>query len=158
MSLTDMGRGPIRTNPFFVNLTAQSTTPVRVLMQEQAANGATFINATPPVHKFCRATISNLHATNQIAFCITSADATAPLVYNSTSGGTSASPTTPVGGTAGLPVTMTCGVTGALGLADGIRIRPNNSFDIDIGVNQMLWIVASAASTPVQVVWFCQGY
>lgn len=156
--MSEQALAPIRTKPFFVNLTAQGTTPTRVLLQTQNPNGTTFLNADGVYPTVFRVRILNLHATNHVAFSLTARTLSTltQQVYNSTSGGTAASPTTPVGGTAGLPVAMTCGVAGALGAADGIRILPLQSFEIVVSGSEMLWIVASAASTPVQVVWFAQ--
>lgn len=156
--MSEQALAPIRTTPFFVNLTAQGTTATRVLLQTQNPNGTTFLNADGVYPTVFRVRILNLHATNQVAVSVTARTlgTLTQQVYNSTSGGTAASPTTPVGGTAGLPVAMTCGVAGALGAADGIRVLPGTALELVLGAAEMLWVVASAASTPIQVVWFAQ--
>ncbi len=147
----------ISTTPFFVNLTALGTTPTRIVLQQQVPDGATFVNRRINSPAIARCRIYNLHATNHVAITVVDESVDAPNVWNSTSGGTVASPATPTGGSAGLPQTMTCGAAGALNTTDGIRIAPGTTLEINLKPHERIWVVASAASTPVQLVWFAQN-
>ena len=47
--------------------------------------------------------------------------------------------------------TFAAGATGAVAATEGIPVLPNSQFFINITANMALWVIASAASTPVQV-------
>lgn len=48
--------------------------------------------------------------------------------------------------------TLACSASTALAAGDGIRIQPSTTLEINISLGTRLWLVASAAATPVQVV------
>jgi hypothetical protein len=47
--------------------------------------------------------------------------------------------------------------TSALNAGDGIRIQPGATLELNLGIKKKIWLIASAASTPVQVTVFAQN-
>jgi hypothetical protein len=139
----------IKTSPFFVNIASLGVTPERIVLQQQS--GA--VNGIMSVPKIARLRIFNLSTTAHVAITLTDNTVTTPTLWNSSTGGTAGAPTTPTGAAQ----TMICSAAGALTVANGIRIGPGSTLELNVGSEELLWIVASAAATPVQVVWFAQN-
>lgn len=95
-----------------------------------------------------RLRISNLSTVNAVAIQFSDITQTAlPTVDGNTAGFTVPAATSPTFTAS----TFACSLSGALAIGDGIRIQPASTLEINIKLSTRLWIVASAAATPVQV-------
>jgi hypothetical protein len=121
------------------NFTAMTTTAVAC--QFNVPTSATTV----------RVRISNLHASNNVAFTLSSsATSTVPQVSTATTSQTGQTATF-----SGQTMLATAGA--ALAAGDGIRIGPNSTLEINITGGTKIWLIASAASTPVQVAALLQN-
>lgn len=143
MSSNTEGFATLTSSPLFVNIPTLGATPTKV--EFPLRSGIT--NVTAPSQTVVRARITNLHDTNHVSFTVEGQDATVGQVWNSATG---ASP-------AGSYGALTCGAAGALNAHDGIRVSPGSSIEVNLSPRGALWVVASAANTPVQVVYFLQN-
>lgn len=98
-----------------------------------------------------RLRITNLHATNTVAFTLgDKMVATVPDVQTATT-----SQTGPTATFAAQAMVATAGA--ALAAGDGIRVGPASSIEINVTGSTKVWVIASAAATPVQVVGILQN-
>jgi hypothetical protein len=101
-----------------------------------------------------RLRISNLSTVNAVAIQFSDITQTAlPTVDGNTAGFTAPAATSPTFTAS----TFACSSSTALAIGDGIRIQPASTLEINVGLSTRLWIVASAASTPVQVAAILQN-
>ena len=102
-----------------------------------------------------RLRISNLSTVNAVAILLSDISQNAlPTVDGNTAGFAAGTGVVSPTFTAS---TFACSASGAVAIGDGIRIQPASSLEINVGLNTRLWVVASAAATPVQVAAIIQN-
>jgi len=106
---------------------------------------------TPTSATVVRLRITNLHATNTVAFTLgDQMVATVPTLNTATTSQTA------ITATFGSQ-TMVATAGAALAAGDGIRVGPASSVEINVTGSTKVWVIASAAATPVQVVGILQN-
>ena len=117
-----------------------------------AAGTIKFRNVNGTQAAICRCRISNLSTVNAVALHFGVASAVAVGTVPTIDSNVVAT------GAGGLLVpaftasAFLCSAPTALAAGDGIRIQPASTLEINISYGTRLWLVASAAATPVQVV------
>lgn len=142
----------IPANTFITAINPGVSIVVSNIVAASAAGTIRFFNVNATQGAVCRCRISNLSTVNAVALHFGTA----------ASGAVAAVPTIDSNivatGAGGLLVpaftasTFICSVATALAAGDGIRIQPATTLEINISLGTRLWLVASAGSTPVQVV------
>ncbi len=101
--------------------------------------------------QIARIRISNLSTTNTVAVTFSDVIVTgAPAVQSTTASSTTQRPTYTLS-------TMLASAPTAIAAGDGIRIQPSTTLELNISIDTRLWVIASAASTPVQVACILQN-
>lgn len=136
----------IPANTVIVSINAGVSIVVNNVVAVSAVGTIRFLSNNFSLIARCR--ITNLSTVNAVAiqFCDIT-QTTLPTVGGNTAGFVSPATTSPTFTAS----TFSCSSSGALVIGDGIRIQPNSSLEVNIGLNTRMWIVASAAATPVQV-------
>jgi len=117
-----------------------------------AVGSVRFINNNKTI--IARLRISNLSTVNAVAIQFSDiTQVTLPTINGNTAGFTATATTAPTFTAS----TFACSASTAVAIGDGIRIQPATTLEINIGLNTRLWIVASAAATPVQVAAILQN-
>jgi hypothetical protein len=136
MSSNTAGFATLTGSPRVVNIPALGTSPVQVSFVLDTG-------VVVPSQSIVRARILNLSSTADVAFTVGSSAS----AYQVTTGATPTVTTAPV----------VSSVPGDLSATDGVRVFAGSFIELNISPNQSLWVVASAADTPVQVVYFAQN-
>lgn len=135
-------------NTFIVSVNPGVSIVVNNVVPVSAAGTIRFINVNGTAQRICRLRISNLSTVNTVAFIFsTASQLTVPTVDTNIVATGANGLQTP----AFTASTLLASSSGALAAGDGIRIQPSTSLEINIAFGTRLWLVASAASTPVQV-------
>lgn len=138
-------------NTFITAINPGVSIVVNNIVAASAAGTIRFFNVNATQTAVCRCRISNLSTVNAVA-----------VHFGIAASGVALVPTidanTVATGANGLLVpqfvasTLACSASTALAVGDGIRIQPASTLEINISLGTRLWLVASAAATPVQVV------
>lgn len=141
----------IPANTFITAINPGVSIVVNNVVPASAAGTIRFFNVNATQTAVCRCRISNLSTVNAVA-----------LHFGIAASGVALVPTIDSNiittGANGLLVpqftasTLACSASTALAAGDGIRIQPATTLEINISYGTRLWLVASAAATPVQVV------
>jgi hypothetical protein len=98
-----------------------------------------------------RMRIMNLSTTATIAITLGDrADTTVPQVATTTSTAGSVTPTY-------TGAAMVASAATAIAAGDGIRIQPGTSLELNMSLDTRVWVIASAAGTPVQIACILQA-
>lgn len=136
----------IPANTFIVSINPGVSIVVNNVVPASAAGTIRFISNNSTL--IARLRITNLSTVNAVAIQFSDIVQTAlPTIAGNTAGFTAPAATSPTFTASN----FVCSASGVLAIGDGIRIQPSSSLEINIGLNTRLWIVASAAATPVQV-------
>ena len=130
------GLATLMGSPRVVNIPALGATPTQVSF---------FLDTGVPVpsQSVVRCRIYNLSTSNHVAFTLGDSSSITRLTTGAAPTPTSAAITSAAGN--------------ALNLTDGIRVGPGQTIEINVGSNQVLWLVANGAGTPTQVAFFAQN-
>ena len=127
-----------------VSIVVSNTVPA------SAVGSIKFTNVNGTQAAVCRCRISNLSTVNAVSLHFGPASRnTVPSIDTNIVATGANSPVVVPAFTAS---TFACSTSGALAAGDGIRIQPSTTLEINISYGTRLWLVASAAATPVQVV------
>ncbi len=102
--------------------------------------------------QIARVRISNLSTTASVALMLSDITVTtAPLPVTTTANSTTQRPTYT------LAPTLVASAPTAIAAGDGIRIQPSTTLELNLSLDTRLWLIANAASTPVQVACILQN-
>jgi hypothetical protein len=136
-------------NSFIVSIVPNTSVTIN---QNATANGAV-------LHTFgvfgggqiARIRISNLSTTIPVAVNFSDAVVvSAPAVQSTTATSSTSRPTYTLS-------TMTSSTSTAIAAGDGIRIQPGTTLELNLSLDTRLWLIANAASAPVQVACILQN-
>ena len=101
--------------------------------------------------QIARLRISNLSTTIPVAAVFSDISVTSvPAVQSTTASSTTQRPTYTLS-------TMVASAATAIAAGDGIRIQPGTTLELNISIDTRLWLIANAASAPVQVACILQN-
>jgi len=101
--------------------------------------------------QIARVRITNLSTSATLALALGDAgDTTAPAVQSTTATASTARPTYTLS-------TMVASAAAAVAAGDGIRIQAGGVLEINVSLDTRIWLIASAAATPVQVACILQN-
>lgn len=136
-------------NTFITAINPGVSIVVNNVVPASAAGTIRFFNVNGMASAVCRCRISNLSTVNAVSLHFGPGGLSTVPTIDSNIVATGANGLLVPAFTAS---TLACSAATALAAGDGIRIQPATTLEINISYGTRLWLAASAAATPVQVV------
>jgi len=134
-----------------VVLSVVPNTSITISQNATAAGAVNHQFAQGSSSQIARVRINNLSSTATVAINFSDILVTSvPAVQSTVGTASTARPTYVL-------ATMVASASGAIAAGDGIRIQPGTTLELNLSLDTRIWLIASAASTPVQVACILQN-